>query len=156
MNLYTWAVKWGVPLDAIADLQHELGLNKPNINTVAENEADVARLVRIEASKNNTVLMRNNVGATYNPEGHFIRFGLANESSAMNKRLKSSDLIGIKRVTITPEHVGTIIGQFVARETKKPTWNYSGTDREVAQLNFLQLVLSFGGDAAFTTGEGTL
>jgi hypothetical protein len=70
----------------------------------------------------------------------------------MNSAIKSSDLIGLQPVLITAQHVGSIFGQFVAREVKGPRWRYAGTPREQAQLQFLTIVLSLGGDAKFTTG----
>jgi hypothetical protein len=65
---------------------------------------------------------------------------------------KSSDLIGIRPVSFGGCH----FGQFVARECKAPGWEYTGTLREKAQLNFLEFIASMGGDACFCTGEGTL
>lgn len=120
------------------------------------NETSLINVIKLEASRKSARLWRNNVGATYTPEGSFIRYGLANESKAINKILKSSDLIGIKTVVITPDMVGKTIGQFLAREVKPTGWKFSGTEREVAQQNFINLINSLSGNAAFATEEGTL
>lgn len=85
-----------------------------------------------------------------------MRYGLGNDSPQINAVLKSADLIGIRPVVITAQHVGHTVGQFVSRECKAPGWQYTGTDREVAQLNWARLVNACGGDAAFTTGPGAL
>lgn len=119
-------------------------------------ETDITNIIRIEAGRKNIRLWRNNVGAGYMKDGSFIRFGLANESEKMNKLIKSSDLIGVRPVVITQEMVGLTIGQFVAREVKKSGWSYKATEREQAQLRYIQLINSLGGDAAFAVGEGTL
>ncbi len=119
-------------------------------------EIDVQNTVRLEAAKKDVPLWRNNVGVLLNSRGRPVRFGLANDSPAMNKKIKSSDLIGIESVLITPAHVGSIIGRFVAREIKASDWTYTGTDREVAQLNYMNLVARYGGNACFATGKGTL
>lgn len=120
------------------------------------NERDNQALIRLEAGQKGLGLWRNNVGAGYLQNGSFLRWGLANESKQMNTKFKSSDLIGIRRVIITPDHVGCQIGQFVGREIKPSNWVYTGTPHEQAQQAWNNLILSFGGDAGFATGVGTL
>lgn len=120
------------------------------------NEASVQNVIRLEASRKGARLWRNNVGATYTREGAFLRYGLANDSANVNREIKSADLIGIKPVLITQEMVGMVIGQFVSREIKASNWRYSGNERERAQLQWAELILSLGGDACFAVGEGTL
>ena len=158
MNLNQWAIKWGVPYSAIEDLRREFGM--VNTDPVApergNNEAAVQAHVRLEASRVGARLWRNNVGATKDERGNFIRYGIANDSKQMNEVIKSSDLIGIRPLRIEAHHVGGIVGQFVAREVKAPTWHYTGTKHEIAQLKFLELITSLGGDAAFATGTGSL
>lgn len=119
-------------------------------------ESTVSNDIRLEASQLGYRLWRNNVGALSTPSGQFIRFGLANDSAQLNKVIKSADLIGIKPILITPEHVGMTIGQFISREVKHAGWKYTGTERERAQLAWADLINSLGGDACFTTGRGTL
>lgn len=119
-------------------------------------EAAITAKIRLKASKKGWYLWRNNVGATYTKDGNFIRYGLANDSKELNSRLKSSDLIGIKPLKITQEMVGKIVGIFVAREIKSSKWKYAGASREEAQLAFINLVNSLGGDAQFITDEEAL
>lgn len=118
-------------------------------------EARVVSELRLEASQLGMRLWRNNSGAFYDEKGNFVRFGLGNDSAQFNAVCKSSDLIGVKPKLITEADVGTIIGQFVAREAKKPGWTFKGTDREKGQLNFINIVNKLGGDAAFATGPGS-
>lgn len=155
-TIQEWAKYWSIPEAALNDLmtRFHAGTTPPLPGTEAKREAIVQSNERLVMAKSgNGVLWRNNVGAVTTVDGHHIRYGLANDSRALNKRTKSSDLIGIQRVLITQDHVGTIIGQFVARECKRGRWVYRGTPREAAQLHFIQLVASYGGDARFTTGE---
>ncbi len=119
-------------------------------------ESIVQARIRLEASRLGMRLWRNNVGCLRNSDGAYVRYGLANDSSQLNAVFKSSDLIGIRPITITEEHIGKVIGQFVAREIKPEGWKYKGTDREKAQQAFIDVVTELGGDAKFTTGEGDL
>ena len=158
MNLYDWARKWGVSYQAILDLKQAFGTinTDPKHIDAGASEAAVQNRVRLEASRAGGRIWRNNVGATYTKDGSFIRYGLSNDSQQMNKNIKSSDLVGITPVQVTPQHVGLILGVFTAREVKPEGWAYTGTEREVAQLAFIELVASLGGDACFANSEGTI
>lgn len=156
--LHDWARRWGIPRDALADLARQFGaLDAPLADDdPTMSEAAAQAQVRLEASRHGKRLWRNNVGAGYTEDGSFMRWGLANDSAALNKRIKSSDLVGISPRTIQPADVGKLIGQFLCREIKKPGWKYTGTEREQAQLAWITLINSLGGDAGFATGPGTL
>ena len=153
MNFHAWAVRWGIPAEAIAELTQIVGIDFVPADRVAGfSEAAVQNNVRLDAAHLDCRLMRNNVGAYQDAAGNWVRYGLANESAKMNKKVKSSDLVGIRKIVITPEMVGQILGQFVARECKPEGWTFSGTDHENAQLNFGNIINAFGGDFKFTTG----
>ena len=158
VTLHDWAVAWGVPYAALEDLRRRLGMVDVPLppGTPGVSEATVQSRVRVEASEAGARLWRNNVGALQDERGRWVRYGLCNESRQQNTRLKSSDLIGIKPIRIAPYHIGQVIGQFIAREVKPQGWTYAGDAHEVAQLAFLDLVLAFGGDAAFVTGPGSI
>tara|TARA_R110000737_G_scaffold159837_2_gene187594 strand:+ start:954 stop:1433 length:480 start_codon:yes stop_codon:yes gene_type:complete len=159
MNLLQWAIKWSVPIEAVEDLRREYGLISTEPKPlIGESEGAVQTRIRLEASTKGLRIWRNNVGAydEKNPPSPGSRWGLCNDSKEMNALIKSSDLIGVKPLLITQNHVGGIVGQFVAREVKAANWSYSGTKREEAQLNFLNLVAGMGGDAAFANSAGTL
>ena len=152
MTLDQWAARWGVPLAAIEDLKNYCGMaDKPGKPKEGASEAAVQSRVRLRASQMGLRLWRNNNGMCYDVDNNAVRYGLANESQRMNEHIKSSDLIGVRSVLITPDHVGTRVGQFMAREVKRQDWTYKGKPREVAQLNFINLVNSMGGDGAFIT-----
>lgn len=159
MNIYQWANKHSVSPQAMSELLGIFigGAPEPQpAGTVGKSEAAVQQRIRLEASSKGCRVWRNNVGACVDDRGNHVRYGLANDTPAINKVLKSSDLIGIRPVTITPDMVGRCIGQFVAREVKAEGWQYSGSKREQAQLAFIKLVTGMGGDACFANSEGTL
>lgn len=157
-NLTQWAIRHGVSHLALAELRQMMGVDTDPDKCTAKpgSEAAVQTAIRLEASKLGLRLFRNNVGACKDETGRIIRYGLCNDSAQLNKRIKSSDLIGIRPVVITPAHVGQTLGQFVAREVKRSDWKYTGTEREAAQRAFIEMILSLGGDAAFANGEGSL
>lgn len=146
MNFSQWAAKWAhfAPAGMLDDLAQALADRPAPTSEVSGGEAAVVAMVRLEAAQRGMLLWRNNNGAGFMKDGRFIRWGLANDSAALNAVCKSSDLIGIGR------H-----GQFVARECKAPGWKFTGTPREIAQRAFINIVNSHGGDAAFVTSEGS-
>lgn len=153
--LDAWAIRWGIPAAALDELR-QLATDLPGSAPAGHTEAAVQQRVRIEAAGAGVLLWRNNVGALLDERGRMVRYGLANDSKALNERIKSSDLIGLRPVLIGPQHVGRVLGQFVARECKAAGWRWRGTDRERAQLAFMQAVLIHGGDACFAAGPGTI
>ena len=108
--------------------------------------------IRLLMSNNDGVGWRNNVGVAFRADGVPVRYGLANESRQMNSKLKSSDIIGITPIVITPEHIGKKLGVFTSIEVKAPGWKFKGSPRENAQLAWISLVISMGGMAGFSTG----
>lgn len=137
---------------------------------VGKSETWAQQQARLAIAQAGGMSWRNNVGAMKAkeqhqcPSCHFkfevkqapLRWGLCNDSTQLNKRFKSSDLIGIMPVLITPEMVGSTLGQFISVEVKKPGWRYTGNDHEKAQLAWLELVASKGGRSMFSTGAFTL
>jgi hypothetical protein len=120
-------------------------------------ESPLYLALREEAARKGMRLWRNNCGAFEDKTGRWVRYGLANDSKVLSAHIKSGDLIGIRPVLILPEHVGSVIGQFISRECKPPEWRRSPTDaREAAQERWNVLVRGLGGDAKFVTEEGTL
>lgn len=154
-TLLEWQRKHGITAEALADLVTMVGLDVPR-SSKGTPEARVQDEARLLASKMGWRLFRNNVGVLKDERGVPVRYGICNDSPAMNKRIKSSDLIGIRPVVITPDMVGSTIGQFVAREVKKAGWKYKGTEHEQAQLAFGTLIIGLGGDFKFYSGEGDL
>ena len=72
-------------------------------------ELAVQNAIRLEHGAGPARLWRNNTGALKDATGRLVRYGLCPGSS---------DLIGLRQVTITPDMVGQTIAQFVAIEVK--------------------------------------
>ena len=120
-------------------------------------ESKVQSLVRLVYARLGWRMFRNNRGAFKDATGRWIRYGLANDSKAFGDVVKSSDLIGWRRVVITPDMVGKVIAQFVSTECKPEDWTYNPLDeREVAQKKWIDLVNADGGYAAFISDPNTI
>lgn len=158
MNLYAWAQRWGIPYDALADLMREfrVSTDPATLAPGTRTEGEIQQAIRLEATRKGKRIFRNNVGGGFLQDGSFVRWGLANDSATLNKHVKSSDLIGISGEIITQADLGQPRGRFIAREVKAEGWQWKGDEHELAQLRFLEIIASYGGDAAFTTTEGTL
>jgi hypothetical protein len=116
-------------------------------------EQDTQNIVRLDAAMRGVLLWRNNVGAVRTETGRIIRYGLANDSTRVNREIKSSDLIGITPKIITQDQVGSLVGIFTAIEVKRPDWTFNNRDkREIAQKKYIDLVNNMGGIAYFSTG----
>lgn len=116
-------------------------------------ESRVMSLVRLRAAELGRRLWRNNVGVLTDKTGRPVRYGLANESKEINKRIKSADLIGWETIVITPDMVGQRVARFLSVETKAEGWRYNPNDEhEQAQMRWANMVNEAGGRAVFATG----
>ena len=99
---------------------------------VLSNEAYVQNKIRLAVGSGDVRLFRNNTGALLDMQGRLVKFGLCKGSS---------DLIGFRSITITPDMVGQKIAVFSAIEVKdkgKVT---------VDQKNFINIINNAGGYA---------
>lgn len=119
-------------------------------------ESNVQARVRLEAARKGVRLYRNNSGAWRDKTGRVIRYGLGNDSKDTNEVLKSPDLVGWRKILITPDMVGSYVAKATLRECKPEGWHYAGTDEEVAQKRFLDMCTADGGDAKFATDDNSL
>jgi len=94
-------------------------------------ETDILNLIRLALSDKGIINFRNNVGALKDINGRLVKYGLC---------IGSSDIIAIKPVVITPEMVGSTIGQFMAIEVK-----CQGKKPTVEQKRFLEIIRKHGG-----------
>jgi hypothetical protein len=75
-------------------------------------EQKIQQEIRIACSRGQTRLFRNNTGTLRDQHGRPVQFGLCKGSA---------DLIGWKRVTVTPDMVGSTVAVFTSIEVKTPT-----------------------------------
>lgn len=119
-------------------------------------ESELQQRVQIAAKHFGCTLMRNNRGACQDHTGRLIRYGLGHVGP--NDKYKSIDLVGITKVLITQEMVGTTLGVFTALEVKDENWKPTKKfdEHETLQNNFLQWVTLNGGIAAFVNSVDNL
>lgn len=121
-------------------------------------ESNIQRLIQVEASRRGYVTWRNNVGTAW--QGNRCRDPYATlQIGPRDVVLKdarpvhfglhrgSSDLIGFRKIVVTPDMVGNEIALFAAIEVKTPR----GKPTE-EQANFLNAVKAAGGIAAVCRG----
>jgi hypothetical protein len=75
-------------------------------------EQQIQQHIRIACSTGDTRLFRNNTGTLKDANGRPVQFGLCKGSA---------DLIGWKRVTVTPDMVGSTMAVFLSIEVKTAT-----------------------------------
>jgi hypothetical protein len=94
-------------------------------------EQELQQRIRLELGRGPVRLWRNNVGALRDQRGRLVSYGLCPGSS---------DLIGLRRLRVAPEHLGQELAVFCALEIKSqrglPT---------AEQQRFLALVQAMGG-----------
>ena len=150
MNLNTWAERHGITQAAVNDLMRMLAVDPaPGSDATPRSEAAAQQEIRLAGSTMGGCLWRNNVGAFIDDTGIPVRFGLANDSKRVNKRVKSSDLIGFLPFKIAPQHVGQTLAVFMAIECKRGDWVWRNTAPEQAQKRYHDIVHLGGGCAGF-------
>ncbi len=155
--LYRWARRHNLTWQCVEELRAIFGQDLPSAPVLQDlSEAAVQSRIMLEAPKREYRLFRNNVGSLLDSRGVPLRYGLANTSPELNKRLKSSALIGWKATLVTPCMVGSYVAVFASFEVKEAVWTYGGTPREKAQEAWLKLVAADGGIARFINNEADL
>jgi hypothetical protein len=94
-------------------------------------EQNIQQRIRLACSRGPVRLWRNNTGKLRDDSGRLVTFGLCPGSS---------DLIGYRSVTITPEMVGQTVAVFAAVEVKAPRGRPTAE-----QTAFLEHVSAAGG-----------
>lgn len=125
---------------------------------MSKDEGTVSQEIQIGGMHLKSNLLRNNSGACMDETGRLVRYGLGNISKQHTERVKSSDLIGITSIVVTPEMVGQTLGIFTAVEVKRESWKLDKklNKKEQAQFNFIQWVKSMGGFAGFSNNVDNL
>lgn len=105
-------------------------------------ETATLKRVMLAATRRGWRLFRNNVGVAQYPNGQAVKYGLAPGSS---------DLVGWRSVTVTPDMIGEEIAQFVAVEVKAPQGRLRANQRR-----WLNAVEAAGGVAIVARGAEDL
>lgn len=125
-----------------------------------KSEAAVQAECRVRCSELGLRMWRNNSGVLEDINGRPVRYGLANDSAQMNKRIKSHDLIGWwpRCVWYADNKDLPPVAQFVSIECKREDW-FGGypnvpdrkrfNEREEAQAVWLDMVRADGGISGF-------
>ena len=151
-TILQWSQRHNIPPHVLNDLLAVVGIgaqdSSQSVQQPGASEASVQNAVRMEAAKRyGSRMWRNNSGVAVREDGGTVRYGLSNESSQINRIVKSSDLIGITPIICG---CGCKYGVFTAYECKKTGWKFRQSDeRAVAQLAFIRLVVSMGGIGKF-------
>lgn len=151
MTPQEWKNKYPEAAAALAEIQNQ-AVAPTRADYAGFSETAIQQRARLNAAQAGGVLWRNNVGALLDKRGVPVRYGLFNDTEKMNELNKSPDLVGILPRLITPDLLGTTIGQFWGVEVKEAGWRYRGDAHELAQLNGLNLIRRFGGIADFYCG----
>jgi hypothetical protein len=96
-------------------------------------EQQIQQAIRLALGRGDTRLWRNNTGTLMDKHGRPVQFGLCKGSA---------DLIGLRTITITPEHLGQRLAVFAAVEVKSATGRATPE-----QLAFIDVVQQMGGFA---------
>jgi hypothetical protein len=107
-------------------------------------ETNLQRRIMVRLSRQGVTIFRNNTGVAIFPDGSRVAYGLCPGSS---------DLIGWKPVTVTPDMVGKRLAVFVAVEVKPPGPIRGDKKRLEAQRNFLNAVKTAGGISGIAQSE---
>lgn len=157
VELRQWATRHHVGHDALAELSALLGHVSNAEAGEGRSESNVQSRVRLAAPQNGMRLWRNNRGALLDVRGVPVRFGLANDTQKLGERLASHDLIGWRRLLVSPAMVGATIAQFASIECKHEGWRPGEhPDREAAQMRWGALVVAEGGYSKLATGPEQL
>ena len=156
MNFAEWCARWSIPAQAIKEYYelYQVPLVEDERTRGFSEAAIQGEIVRSANPSIDASLWRNNMGATADESGRLIRYGLGHVSKKFNLDWKSSDLIGITPIVVTPRHVGYRLGVFTAVEVKEPGWTKPKNEHERGQANFLGSVIAKGGIGMFATDSG--
>jgi hypothetical protein len=166
MTLLEWCAKWRITPEALKDLVTTcVHLGTYEYDEKETLEGEVQRELRLEAARQGKYLFRNNRGAGRMESGNYVRYGLANDSKKLGDTLKAADLVGLETIFVTMEMVleavsqglpGYKVGRFLSVEVKRPSWKFSGSLEDMAQLKWATFVNDTGGRAIITNCAGVL